>query len=92
MKRWHLLHVNPNLAEIFQNPPILAFHQKKNFRDIIDTKIIENGKVKMKFTNKIQGNCTPCSANNRTCVVNKSYIQQHLEVTKQTEYFRSITA
>ena len=42
MKRWHLLHVNPNLAEIFQNPPILAFHQKKNFRDIIDTKIIEN--------------------------------------------------
>ena len=25
MKHWHLLHRNPNLAEIFQNPPIFAF-------------------------------------------------------------------
>ena len=32
----------------------------------IDTKLIENGKVKRKFTNKIQGKCTPCLANNRT--------------------------
>ena len=26
MKHWHLLHINPNLAEIFQSSPILAFH------------------------------------------------------------------
>ena len=65
MKHWHLLHINPNLAEIFQNPPILAFRQNKNLRDI-GTKLIENGKVKRKFTNKIQGKCTPCLANNRT--------------------------
>ena len=25
-KHWHLLHIKPNLPEIFQNPPILAFH------------------------------------------------------------------
>ena len=25
MKHWHLLHINPNLAEIFQNPPIFTF-------------------------------------------------------------------
>ena len=65
MKHWHLLHINPNLAEIFQNPPILAFRRNKNLRDIIGTKLIENGKVKKKFTNKIQSKCTPCLANNR---------------------------
>ena len=90
MKHWHLLHINPNLAEIFQNPPILAFRRNKNLRDIIGTKFIENGKVKRKFRNKIQGKCTPCLANNRTCAVNKSYIQQRLEANKQTEYFTSI--
>ena len=36
------------------------------FRDIIGTKLIENGKVKRKFANKIQGECTPFLANNRT--------------------------
>ena len=66
MKHWHLLHINPNLAEIFQNPPILAFRRNKNLRDIVGTKLIENGKVKRKCTNKIQGKCTPCSANCRT--------------------------
>ena len=90
MKHWHLLHIKANLAEIFQNPAILAFHQNKDLRDIIGTKLIENGKVKRKFTNKIQGKCTPCLANNRTCAVNKLYIQQRLEANKQTEYFTSI--
>ena len=66
MKHWHVLHINPNLAEIFQNPTILAFYQNKKLRDIIGTKLIENGKVKRKFTNKIQGKCTPCLASNRT--------------------------
>ena len=66
MKHWHLLHINPNLAEIFQNPPILAFHRNRSLRDIIGTKLIENGKLKRNFRNKIQGKFTPCLANNRT--------------------------
>ena len=66
MKHQHLLHINPNLAEIFQNPPISAFRRIKNLREIIGTKLIENSKVKGKFTNKIQGKCTPSLANNRT--------------------------
>ena len=45
MKHWHLLHVNPNLAEIFQNPPILAFRRNKNLRDIIGTKLIEKQQI-----------------------------------------------
>ena len=66
MKHWHLLHIKPNLAEIFQNPPTLALRRNKNLRDIIGTKSIENGKIKRKFANKIHGKCTLCLANNRT--------------------------
>ena len=64
MKHWHLLHINPTLAKIFQNPPILAFRRNKNLRNIIGAKLIENGKVKKKFTNKIQCKCTPCLTTN----------------------------
>ena len=53
MKYWYLLHIKPYLAEIFQNPPILPFRRNKNLRDITGLKLIENGKVKRKFTNKI---------------------------------------
>ena len=66
MKNLHLLHINPNLSEIFENQPISAFRRNKNLRDIISTKLIENSKVQKKFTNKIQGKCKPCLANNRT--------------------------
>ena len=43
MNYCHILHFNLNLAEIFQNAPILAFCQNKNLRDITGTKLIENG-------------------------------------------------
>ena len=66
LKLWHLLHINPNLAEILQNPSILAFRRNKNLRDIIGTKLFENDKFKRKFTDKVHGKCTPCLANNRT--------------------------
>ena len=41
--------MNPNLAKIFQNPPILAFHRNKNLGDTIETKLTENAKVKKKI-------------------------------------------
>ena len=66
IKYWHLLQINLNLAQIFQNPSILAFCRNKNLGDIIGTKLIENSKVKRKFTNKIQGKCTTCFANSTT--------------------------
>ena len=37
MKHGRLLHINPNLDEIFENPPILAFRRNGNFIDIIGT-------------------------------------------------------
>ena len=91
MKHWHLLHRNPNLAEIFQNPPILVFRRNKNRRDIIGTKLFENGKVKRKSTNNIQGKCNHTLQTAEPCAVNKLQIQQRLEVTKQTKCIRSIT-
>ena len=38
MKHWHLLHIKPNLAEIFQNPPILAFRRNRTS----DTLLVPN--------------------------------------------------
>ena len=90
MKHWYLLHIKRNLTEIFQNPPILAFCRNKHLRDTIGTKLIQNGKVERKFTNKIHGKCTTCLAKTEPCSVNKLYIQQRLEGTKRTEYFTSI--
>ena len=29
IKHWHFLHIKSTLAEIFQNPPILAFREKQ---------------------------------------------------------------
>ena len=29
MKHWHLLHINPNLAEIFQSPPYFSLPPKQ---------------------------------------------------------------
>ena len=90
MKHWHLLHINPNLAEIFRNPPILAFLRNKILRDIIGIKLLENDKVKRKFTNKIQGKCTPCLAKNRTMCCKQIVHTKRLEATKQAEYFTAI--
>ena len=49
MKHWHLPHINQILAEIIQNPPILAFRGNKNLGETIGTNLIENGKVKKRI-------------------------------------------
>ena len=91
MIHWHLLLIKPNIAEIFQNPPILTVLQNKNLRDIIGTKLIENGKVKRKFTNKIQGKFPPCLANNRTLCCKQIIHTTTFRSKRRTEYFTSVT-
>ena len=56
MKHWHLLHINPNLTQIFQNPPILAFCRNKNFRDIIGNKLLKTAKSKGNLRSKYKVN------------------------------------
>ena len=61
----NLLHINPNIAEIFQNSSILAFCRNTNLRDYwyqINWKQL----CQRKFTNKIQGKCTPSLTNKKT--------------------------
>ena len=54
IKLLYIIYINTYIyTEIFQNPSILAFHRNKNLRDIVGTKLTENGKVKRKYTNKI---------------------------------------
>ena len=91
MKHWHFLHIDPNIAEIFQNSPILAFRRNKNLRDIIGTKLIEKAKSKGNLRTKYKVNIHNAQPTTKPCAVNKLYTQQPLEVTEQTEYFRSIT-
>ena len=78
IKHWQLLDINPNLAEIFQSPPILAFRRKKNLRDIIGTKLIKDGKAKGNLQTKYKVNV------HYAWPTDKSFLQQSLEATKQT--------
>ena len=73
MKHWQLLDINPNLAEIFQSPPILPFRRNKNLRYIIGTKLIQDGKVKRNLQTKYKVNVQQTT----------SFLQQSLEATKQ---------
>ena len=35
MEHWHLLHINPNLARMLQNPPIFAFRRNKTSETLL---------------------------------------------------------
>ena len=51
---------NMSKCNCFSLPP------KQKPQRLFGKKLIEKGKLKRKFTNKIQSKCTPCLANNRT--------------------------
>ena len=61
---WVRVLLQLHLAEIFQNPPLLAFCWR--LQRLYWYQIIKNSKVKRNFINKMQGKCAPCLANNRT--------------------------
>ena len=45
-RNWHILQIEPNLKEIFAEPPIMAFKRNKSFRDIIGgNKVFDNKKI-----------------------------------------------
>ena len=62
---WKILHINPQLKEIFDQQPIMAFRRNKNLGDIIGQKTINNGKVIRKNNIKNRkGWCSPCNTRN----------------------------
>ena len=58
-KHWHLLKINPDIAQSFQQEPIIAYRRNKNLRDLIGQTTIKNNKVQRSQPDK-KGKCRPC--------------------------------
>ena len=69
-KHWDILKVDPNLEQIFQEKPVMAFKRNKNLKDMIGQKTLLNNKVVRKKPIKThKGLCSPCNShgNNICC-------------------------
>ena len=65
INNWNILHINPQLKEIFTQQPIMAFRRNKNLGDMLGQKTIKNGKVIRKSNiNNRKGWCSPCNSRN----------------------------
>ena len=58
-KHWHLLKINPDIAQSFQQEPIIAYRRNKNLRDLIGQTTIKNNKVQRSQPDQ-KGKCRPC--------------------------------
>ena len=87
-KHWHILNVNPELKEVFENKPLLAFRKNKNLRQLIGGNTIEKNK-KLLTTNKfINGKCSPCFSNSRTLCCKQVTKTEHFESNQTNRTFR----
>ena len=57
-KHWHILQLDPKMAEKFSERPVLEYRQCKNLRDLIGSNKISNNKVVKPTRNP--GECKPC--------------------------------
>ena len=57
-KHWHILQLDPKMAEKFNERPVLAYRRCKNLRDLIGSNKISNNKVVKPTRNP--GECKPC--------------------------------
>ena len=65
---WKILSINPELAPIFQDKPILAFRRNPNLRNLLCHHKLKNNKPVIPGDSKT-GRCTPClsQARNKCC-------------------------
>lgn len=65
---WKILSINPELAPIFQDKPILAFRRNPNLRNLLCHHKLKNNKPVIPGDSKT-GRCTPClsHARNKCC-------------------------
>ena len=61
MKNWHLLQLDPELSELFNQPPMIAFRQNRNIGDILNSKRFTNDEVDRKRTERRILFCRPCT-------------------------------
>ena len=65
---WDILSINPEIATLFQEKPILAYRRNRNLQNILCKHKLENNKPISKRKRKI-GKCRPCLGrqNNKCC-------------------------
>jgi hypothetical protein len=65
---WNILSINPEIAPLFKDKPILAYRRNRNLQNILCKHKLENGLPISKKQRKI-GKCRPCwgRRNNKCC-------------------------
>ena len=68
-KTWNILQINKELAQTFQEKPIIAYRRNPNLRDMIGQTTMKHNKVERKSKKVQKGRCSPCLSrpNNLCC-------------------------
>ena len=62
---WKILSINPDLAPLFQEKPILAFRRNPNLQNLLCHHKLKNNKPIVPTTNNKVGKCSPCLSHGR---------------------------
>ena len=54
--------IDPELKEVFAEPPMMAYRRNRNLKDIIGSNTIRDGTVFRKKTTHKLGMCSPCKS------------------------------
>ena len=60
IKHWNILKIDPELKEVFAEPPMMAYRRNRNLKDITGSNTIRDGTVFRKKTTYKLGMCSPC--------------------------------
>ena len=88
-ENWKILSINPELARIFEEKPILAFRRNPNLQNLICRHKLKNNKPIIPGDNKT-GKCTPCRSHlkNKCCKQMMSTDHFFNRKTKQKFFIR----
>ena len=85
-KHWDILKIDPELQNLFSEPPMMAYRRNKNLKDQIGGNTIANDLVCRKNTKPKMGKCSPCNtkAGNLCCKQLLATTQFHSNQTNKT--------
>ena len=68
-KHWDILKIDPELQNLYGEPPLMAYRRNKNLKDLIGGNVIANDLAFKKNTKPKLGKCSPCNtkAGNLCC-------------------------
>ena len=84
-KHWNVLQSNPNLREIFNEPPMTAYRRNVSIGDLLNSHTLNQNQVVRKNRRKKEGKCQPCLSrrNNLCCKLLKSCTSFRSHQTKK---------